>query len=125
MKSKPFPPRRLRTRRDHQAALQYADLLMDARANTPQADELDLWTALIEIYESARDEIPPPDPIEAIRFRMEQQGLEAGDLVPYIGSRGRVSEILSRKRPLSLSMIRSLHEHLGISAEILIRPSAA
>jgi len=98
---------------------------MDARVNTPEADELDLWTTLIELYEDQHDALAPPDPIEAIRFRMEQEGLEPKDLVPFIGSRSRVSEVLCRRRPLSLAMIRALHANLGIPAEVLIRPSAA
>jgi HTH-type transcriptional regulator / antitoxin HigA len=98
---------------------------MDAKVNSPEADALDLWTALVERYEQQHDVILPPDPIEAIRFRMEQEGLTPTDLVPILGTRSRVSEVLSRKRPLSLAMIRALHEQLGIPAEILIRPSAA
>lgn len=123
--SRPFDPRPLRKRKDHAAALAYVESLMDARVNTPEADELDLWTTLIELYEDQHDALAPPDPIEAIRFRMEQEGLEPKDLVPFIGSRSRVSEVLCRRRPLSLAMIRALHANLGIPAEVLIRPSAA
>jgi HTH-type transcriptional regulator / antitoxin HigA len=98
---------------------------MDAAAGTREADELDLWATLVDVYEQQHDAILPPDPIEAIRFRMEQEGLTPRDLVPLLGSRSRVSEVLSRRRPLSLSMIRALHEHMGIPADVLIQPSAA
>ena len=98
---------------------------MDARAGTARGDELELWACLIEMYEKQNDPIDPPDPIQAIRFRMEQQGLKSKDLVPILGSRSRVSEILSGSRPLNLRMIRALHLRLGIPAEVLVRPTAA
>ena len=85
-------------------------------------DRLDVLATLIDAYESEHEPIDPPDPIEAIKFRMEQQGLTRRDLEPIIGSRARVAEVLNRRRDLSIAMIRRLHEHLGISAEVLIRP---
>jgi Predicted transcription regulator containing HTH domain len=78
---------------------------------------------LIDVYEAKHHPMDPPDPVEAIKFRMEQQGLSRKDLEPIIGPRGRVSDILNRKRELSIDMIRQLHEQLGISADVLIRPS--
>lgn len=98
---------------------------MDARSGTPECERLDLWTSLITIYEDQHDPIDPPDPIEAIRFRLEQRGMEPQALIPILGGRSRVSEVLARKRPLTLRMIRRLHDELGIPAEILIRPSVA
>jgi HTH-type transcriptional regulator/antitoxin HigA len=85
---------------------------------------VELWAWLIEAYENERHPIEPPTPLEAIRFRMEQQGLEPKDLVPFIGSRSKVSEVLSGKRSLSLRMIRALHSKLGIPAEVLIGAAA-
>jgi HTH-type transcriptional regulator/antitoxin HigA len=98
---------------------------MNAKRGTPAGEQFDLWVTLIEEYERQHEPIDPPDPVDAIRFRMEQAGLSPADLVPLIGSRSKVSEVLSRKRPLSLSMIRALHQRLGIPAELLIQPSAA
>ena len=107
---------------DHQSALLALGKLMDAdpAAGTPEADRLELLAVVIEDYEARRYPIEPPDPIDAIVFRMEQQGLVRRDLVPYIGSASKVSEVLSRKRPLSMNMVRRLHKGLGISAEVLI-----
>jgi HTH-type transcriptional regulator/antitoxin HigA len=118
-------PRVLKTRSDYESALVRAEALMDARAGTSRGEELELWACLIELYEKEHYPIDPPNPIDAILFRMEQQGLDAKDLVPILGSRSRVSEILSGKRSLSLRMIRALNTRLGISAEILVRPNAA
>jgi HTH-type transcriptional regulator / antitoxin HigA len=123
-------PRLVKTEADYEAALARVDELMSARVGTPEADELDLWVHLVEEYENRHHPMPPPDPVEAIRFRMDQQGLKPADLVPLIGSRSKVSEVLSRKRPLSLAMIRRLHADLGIPAEVLlqgsqVRPSPA
>jgi len=115
----------LKTRSDYHAALKRVESLMDARAGTARGDELELWAFLIESYEAMHYPIDPPDPIHAIRFSMEQQGLEPKDLIPILGSRSRVSEVLSGKRALNLRMIRALHARLGIPAEILVRPSAA
>ncbi len=88
-----------------------------------ERDRLDVLATLIDAYEAGHYPIDPPDPIEAIKFRMEQQGLTRKDLEPRIGTRTRVAEVLNRKRTLSITMIRRLHEGLGISAEVLIRPS--
>jgi HTH-type transcriptional regulator / antitoxin HigA len=93
---------------------------MSAQPGTPAFIELELWVHLVEVYEEEKYPIEPPTPVEAIRFRMEQQGLTPSDLVPYVGSKGRVSEVLSGKRTLSLAMIRRLHEGLGIPADVLI-----
>jgi HTH-type transcriptional regulator/antitoxin HigA len=96
--------------------------LLNAPPGSPEADRLEVMSILVEAYEDEHHPIDPPDPIEAIKFRLEQQGLTRRDLEPFIGSRARVSEVLNRKRPLSVEMIRRLHKGLGIPAEILIRP---
>lgn len=116
-------PRIIKNEKEHKAALARIDQLMDARPGTPQADELELLAALVEIYEEEAFPIDEPDPIDAIRFRMEQQGLKSRDLVPYLGSRSKVSEVLSRHRRLSLPMIRRLSAGLGIPAGVLVRES--
>jgi HTH-type transcriptional regulator/antitoxin HigA len=110
----------IRTEADHKAALARIDALMDAVAGTSEADELSVLADLVEAYEAKHFPIELPTPVEAIRFRMEQAGLEPRDLEPYIGSRGKVSEVLSGKQPLTLAMIRALHTHLGIPAEVLV-----
>jgi HTH-type transcriptional regulator/antitoxin HigA len=115
----------LQTKADHFAALSRVEALMDAKPKSPEEAELELWTLLIEDYESKHHPVPPPDPIEAIRFRMDQLGLKATDLTAYIPSKSKVSEVLNRKRPLSLSMIRALHTGLGISAETLVQETQA
>lgn len=89
----------------------------------PDGDRLDILATLIDVYESQHHPMDPPDPIEAIKFRMEQQGLTRKDLEPMIGPRNRVADILNRRRSLSIEMIRQLHDRLGISADVLIRPS--
>jgi len=96
-------------------------IVLDPKRGTPEGDELELLALIVETYEKKRFPIAPPDPVEAIRFRMEQAGLRQKDLVPYLGSKSRVSEVLSGKRPLTLAMIRALHEGLGIPAEVLLR----
>jgi HTH-type transcriptional regulator/antitoxin HigA len=96
---------------------------IDPAPGTPEADKLDLLSVLVEAYENEHYRFDLPDPIDAIRFRMEEQGLSQKDLVPYIGSKSKVSEVLSRKRPLSLSMMKALHEELGIPAEVLLQDS--
>ncbi|KJS27561.1 MAG: hypothetical protein VR75_02495 [Hyphomonadaceae bacterium BRH_c29] len=115
----------IRTEADHKAALARIDGLMDAAAGTPEADELSVLADLVEAYEAKQFPIELPTPVEAIRFRMEQAGLEPRDLEPYIGSRGKVSEVLSGKQPLTLAMIRALHTHLGIPAEVLVADSSS
>jgi HTH-type transcriptional regulator/antitoxin HigA len=113
----------IRSEADYEAALAEVERLWGAKAGTPKGDRLDVLATLIDSYEAEHFPMDPPDPVEAIKFRMEQQGLTRRDLEPIIGSRARVAEILSRKRGLSIAMIRRLHEELGISAEVLIRPS--
>lgn len=112
----------IKTEADYQSALQEIKSLFDAAPDTPEGDRLELLTAMVEAFEDKRYRIPQPDPIEAILYHMESRGLSRSDLEPYLGSRARVSEILGRKRPLSLEMIRRLHKGLGISAETLIQP---
>ncbi len=112
----------IKTESDYEAALAEIEQLMEAEPNTPEGDKLDVLTTLVETYEDKHYPIDPPDPIEAIIHEMESQGLTRKDLERYLGTRARVSEILSRKRSLSLQMIRNLQEGLGISAEILIKP---
>jgi HTH-type transcriptional regulator/antitoxin HigA len=113
-------PKLIKTRKEYKEALKRIEKLMDARPRTAQGDELELLTALVDIYERRHEPIPPPDPIDAIRFRMEQEGFKPKDLVPFIGSRNRVSEILSGRRRLTLRMIKNLHQGLGIPAESLL-----
>ncbi len=105
---------------DHGAALARIEKIFNARPGTPKGHELELLVHLVEAYEAAHHPIEPPDPIEAIKFRMEQSGLRQADLVPFIGNKSKVSEVLNRKRPLSLAMIRALHKGLGIPARVLI-----
>lgn len=114
--------RPIHNEKEHRAALERLESLMDAEPGTDEGDELEVLAALIEVYEEKHYPVDPPDPIEAIRFRMDQQGLTQRDLEPYIGPSGRVSEVLNRKRPLTLPMIRRLHEGLGIPLESLIQP---
>jgi HTH-type transcriptional regulator/antitoxin HigA len=113
----------IRTEADYEAALAEVERLWGAKAGTPRGDRLDVLATLIEAYEDRHFPMDPPDPIEAIKFRMEQQRLTRRDLETMIGTRTRIAEVLSRKRGLSIAMIRRLHEKLGISAEVLIRPS--
>lgn len=115
--------RPLRSKRDHAAALKEVERLWGAKAGTRDGDRLDVLVTLIEGYEEEHYPIDPPDPIEAIKFRMEQQGLTRRDLEEIIGTRTRIAEVLNRKRGLSIAMIRRLNERLGIPAEVLIRPS--
>lgn len=112
----------IRTEGDYQQAMTLLKTLWGAETGTPESDRLDLLVTLIDIYESARHPIDLPDPVDAILFRMEQQGLTRRDLEPVLGSRGRVAEILNRKRRLSLEMIRRLNAELDIPAEVLIQP---
>ncbi len=115
----------IRTEADHKAALARINALMDAVAGSPEADELSVLADLVEAYEANHFPIELPTPVEAIRYRMEQAGIELRDLEPYIGSRGKVSEVLSGKQSLTLAMIRALHKHLGIPAEVLVGDAAA
>jgi len=113
--------RPIRSEKDYERALTEVEELWGAKAGTPKGDRLDILATLIEAYEIEHYPMDPPDPIEAIKFRMEQQGLTRKDLEEILGTRTRVSEVLNRKRGLSINMIRALHDKLGISAEILIR----
>ncbi|MDP6706001.1 MAG: helix-turn-helix domain-containing protein [Alphaproteobacteria bacterium] len=115
----------IKTEADHGAALKRLELLWGAEPDTPEGDELDVLATLIEAYEDRHHSIPEPDPIEAIKFRMEQQGLTRKDLEPLIGPRGRVSEVLSGRRSLTLPMIRRLSAALKIPADVLIKDTAA
>jgi HTH-type transcriptional regulator / antitoxin HigA len=113
----------IRSEADYQAALAEIERLWGAKLGTSEGDRLDVLATLIDAYEAEHDPMDPPDPVEAIRFRMEQEGLTRKDLERVLGTRTRVSEILNRKRSLSIGMIRRLHAELGISAEVLIRPT--
>ena len=115
--------RPIRMQRDYENALREIERLWGARGGTPDGDRLDVLATLIDVYESLNYPMDPPDPVEAIRFRMEQQGLTRKDLEGIIGTRARIAEVLDRKRGLSIAMIRRLNEKLGIPAEILIRPT--
>ena len=112
----------IKTRADHRAALKEIETLMMAKPNTPEGERLDVLVTLVEAYERKHYAIDLPDPVEAIKFAMEQRGLSVKDLVPMIGAPNRIYEVLNRKRPLSLKMIWRLHKNLGIPAESLIRP---
>jgi HTH-type transcriptional regulator/antitoxin HigA len=112
----------IKTEADYAAALNKIDRLMDAKPDTPEGDRLDVLTTLVEAWEEKHHQIEDPDPIEAILHRMEALGLARKDLEPMIGSRARVSEVLSRKRPLTINMIRKLNKEMRIPAEVLIRP---
>ncbi|MBE8968212.1 transcriptional regulator [Nostocales cyanobacterium LEGE 12452] len=114
--------RPIRTQADYQEALREIELLFDAVPNTPECDRLDVLSTLVEAYEKAHFPIEKPDPIEAIQYYMDTRGWSRRDLELCLGSRARVSEILSRKRALTLEMIRKLNQELGIPAEILIQP---
>ena len=115
--------RPIKTEADYQAALQTIESLMMAEPDSPEGDRLDVLATLVEAYERVHYPIDFPDPVEAIKFRMEQQGLTIDDLVPVIGRKNRVYEILSRKRPLTLRMIEGLHEVFSIPAESLLKHS--
>ena len=116
--------RPVKTRADHRAALKEIERLIDATRGTSAGDRLDVLVTLVEHYESQQEPIAPPHPVEALLYYMESRGLSRRDLEPYLGSRARVAEVLNRRRPLTIEMIRKLHAGLGISAEVLIRPYA-
>lgn len=111
----------IKTESDYNTALSEIERLMGAELDTAEGDKLDVLTTLVEAYEQEHYPVDPPDPIEAIIHQMESQGITRKDLERYIGNKARVSEILNRKRSLSINMIRNLQEGLGISAEILIK----
>ena len=110
----------IKTVTDYEDALSEIDRLWGAESSTPKGDKLDILITLVEAYERDHYPISPPDPVEAIKFRMDQLGLSRKDLEGYLGSRGRVSEILNHKRDLSITMIRQLHAHLDIPLESLV-----
>ena len=115
--------RPIKTKRDHAKALKDIENLWGAKAGTPEGDRLDVLATLVESYERLHHPIDTPDPLDAIRFRLEQQGAGQAVLVGIIGSRTRVYEVLRGDRPLTLEMIRRLNKELGIPAEVLIKPS--
>lgn len=112
----------IKNEEDYEAALQEIERLWDVAPGTPESDVLEILVTLVEAYEKDHYDLPPPDPIAALEYFMESRGWTRKDLEPYIGSRGRVSEILSRKRPLTLVMIRKLEQATGIPASILVQP---
>jgi HTH-type transcriptional regulator/antitoxin HigA len=114
----------IKTRRDYHAAMKEIESLMGAKAGSAAGDRLDVLATLVEAYERQHFPLDLPDPVEAIKFAMEQKGLAAKDLVPYIGQPNRVYEVLNRKRPLTLAMVWKPHAGLGIPAESLIRQAA-
>jgi len=113
----------IKTRADYEAAMVEIRRLWGAKSGTPDGDRLDILATLVDAHEARHFPMDPPDAIEAIKFRMEQQGLTRKDLEGVLGSRTRVAEVLNGRRGLSINMIRRLHDKLGISAEVLIRPS--
>lgn len=113
----------IRSETDYDAALAEIERLWGTRVGTPEGDRLDILATLVDAYENEHYPMDPPDPIDAIKFRMEQQGLSRKDLEGLLGSRTRVAEVLNRRRGLSINMIRRLHEKLGISVETLVRPT--
>ncbi len=114
----------IKTPKDYERVLRRIERLMDAKPGTRAGDELDVLTTLVEAYEAKHYAICPPDPIEAIKFRLDQLGLTRKDLQAILGGRGRVSEVLTGKRQLSLEMIRRLHRHLRIPLESLVGTAA-
>ncbi len=117
----PMDVRPIKTEADYNLALGEVDRLFDAPPGSPECDRLEVLATLIEAYEREHHPMPLPDPIEAIKFRMEQAGLKQVDLIPAIGSKSRVSEVLGRRRPLTLPMIRRLSRDFGIPLEVLVR----
>ena len=115
----------IKSQRDYRRALKEIEGLMAAKRNTPEGDRLDVLVTLVEAWERKRYPLDLPDPVEAIKYHMDQSGLAPRDLIPFIGSRNRVHEVLNRKRPLTLKMIWRLHRGLGIPAESLISAGRA
>jgi HTH-type transcriptional regulator/antitoxin HigA len=111
----------IKNRRDYLRTLKEIEGLMTSRRNTPAGDRLDVLVTLVEAWERKHYPLDLPDPVEAIKYHMDQNGLQPRDLIPFIGSRNRVHEVLNRKRPLTLKMINRLHRGLGIPAESLIK----
>jgi len=123
--SKPFHPKVIKTTAEHELAIARIEELFTAKPGTPKGDELELLILLVETYEAKEFPIDLPDPIEAIRFRMQQANLKQKDLIPIFGSKSKVSEVLNGKRELSLSMIRKLARELGIPTEVLLQERGA
>ena len=113
-------PKVIKNEKEYEAALKRVEALWDSPKRSAQADELEHWAILIEAYEDIHYPIPPPDPIDAIKFKMDQMGLKPADIAKFLGGRNRASEVLNGKRPLSVSMMRSLYQNLHISAESLL-----
>jgi HTH-type transcriptional regulator/antitoxin HigA len=111
----------IKSHRDYRRVLREIEGLMNARCNSPDGDRLDVLVTLVEAWERKHYPLDLPDPVEAIKYHMEQSGLQPRDLIPFIGSRNRVHEVLNRRRELTLNMIRRLHAGLGIPAESLIK----
>lgn len=118
MENEPIRP--IRTKADHRKALHEIERLWEAKPGTPEHDRLEVLEMLVEAWEEKHVPIPPPDPVEAIRFRLDQLGLGQRDLARILGSRARASEVLSHRRGLSLQMIKRLHRALGIPGDILL-----
>jgi HTH-type transcriptional regulator/antitoxin HigA len=112
--------RPIRTKRDLTDALDRIDEIIDAKQGTPEYDELEILSILVETYEEKHYPVLPPDPVEAIKFRMDQMNLKQSDIAKYVGGKSRASEVLSHKRALSLRMIRNLHRHLHIPSDSLL-----
>ncbi len=112
----------IKSEKDYLQAMQRLEVIFDAKPNTPEGDELEILSILIDEYEQSRFPIDLPDPIEAVKFRMEQMGYTQKDLANVIGLKSRASEILNKKRKLSLSMIRNLHNEMNIPTDVLIQP---
>ena len=110
----------IKTEKDYEEALSQIERLWDAKPNTPRGDKLEVLATLVEAYEQKKYQMLPPDPIEAIKFRMEQLGLKNTDLAPYMGGKNRVSEVLNKKRNLTVKMMTNLHRELNIPAESLL-----
>ena len=125
MKKPATPIRPIKTKQDHREAIARIDSLMGVVPGSPAGDELEILITLVDAYEAKHHPMDPPDPIEAILFRMEQQQLSRKDLESMIGSRARVSEVLTRTRPLTLPMVRRVRRGLGISADVLIGPETS
>lgn len=119
---KNFKIKPIKTKKDYEAALSQIEKHFDAKPNTPEGDFLDVLATLVEVYEERHFPIKDPDPVDAINYFLESRGLERKDLENYLGSRAKVSEVLNRKRGLSLNMIRKLRFQLGIPADILLKP---
>ena len=111
----------IKNRRDYQRTLQEIEGLMRAKRNSPDGERLDVLVTLVEAWERKHYRLDLPDPVDAIKYHMDQNGLQPRDLIPFIGSRNRVHEVLNRRRPLTLKMINRLHRGLGIPAESLIK----